>query len=87
MKKKPRLFIRVNYLPSEESKEGNGPIIRPHSRGNGQIVEDINLIALQKRQLKVHTFHIGVTHIGYNMGEHMAAWAKSLLLRSSITKQ
>ena len=42
-----RLFI--NYLPSEERKEGNGPIIRPHSRGNGQIVEDINLIALAKK--------------------------------------
>ena len=79
-KKKPRLFIRVNYLPSEESKEGNGPIIRPHSRGNGQIVEDINLIALP---LKVHTFHIGGTHIGHNMG----AYGSGLLFRSSITKQ
>ena len=43
--------LRLNYLPSEESKEGNGSIIRPHSQGNGQIVEDINP-ALPKKGTK-----------------------------------
>lgn len=48
-KRRPRL--RVNYLPSKKSKEGNDSIIRPHSQGNGQIFEDTHLTALPKRSL------------------------------------